>query len=673
MKIVYIVRTVSLLLFVAVIVSSASAQSSGYTFVSLHSFTGTGTDGADPRAGLIQGSDGNLYGTACRGGANGNGCVFKVTPAGAQTTLYSFSPLSYVSGYGVNADGAIPNAALVQGGDGNYYGTTSSGGASSCGTVFKMTPKGNLTTLHSFTLSEGLYPTSLILDGMGNFYGTTAGNTAWYGGIFKIPSSGTLTMLYTFNGYNGTGSNAPLVLGSDGNYYGISFGGNSYTNDYGTVFLMTPTGKLTTLYSFTNTNSSSPDGGLVQGSDGNFYGTTAGGLNTGDGPVFGGGTAFVITPSGNLTTLCSFPNGIAATSLMMGLDGDFYGTTVGSGNVGGTVFDLTSTNVPTTVHAFSSTDGANPNGPLIQDSFGSFYGTTSGGASGNGTVFKLIPSGASTYVLWNNSGQASLWKNMSPNGPITTVSFGPYSGWTPTALSTDTSGNAYILWTSTTGAASVWKVSSSLTLSTSQSFGPYPGWIAKSLAVGPDGHVHVLWNHTSDNEASIFNIVLGSSYTAKAYGPYKAWQAQQLAMDANNNTKILWSDASASEASVWSITVSGSVTSQTIGPFAGSQAQCLAVGPDNMPRVLWTNTSTNTGLLWQIMSGGSTITWPFGPYSGWLAIDLSVNSVGDCDLIWTNTRSDQAALWFKDSTGSYASMSYGPYSGWKAIAIAPGQ
>ncbi len=230
----------------------------------------------------MQGSDGNFYGTAVVGGANGAGTVFKITPGGTLITLYSF---------GVS-DGQSPYGGLVQGSDGNFYGTTEFGGANNGnGTVFKITPRGTLTSLYSFAGSDGANPHAGLVQGSdGNFYGTTEfGGTGQCanrcGTVFKITPSGTLTTLYDFAGSDGFKPQAGLVQGSDGNFYGTTTGGGA-NNGKGTVFKITPSGTLTTLYSFAGSDGAFPQAGLVQGSDGNFYGTTAGGGANFAGTVF---------------------------------------------------------------------------------------------------------------------------------------------------------------------------------------------------------------------------------------------------------------------------------------------------------------------------------------------------------------------------------------------------
>jgi uncharacterized repeat protein (TIGR03803 family) len=306
-----------------------------FNFRTVHQFDNT--DGYFPAAGLVQATDGNLYGTTESGGVIGQGTVFKVTTSGAVTRVRSFCYC---------ADGENPQAALIQATDGNLYGTT----PFPSGTIFKITLSGTETVLSG---ANAQITAPLVQGTDGNFYGTVNnGGPNIEGTIFKITSSGTETTLYTFcttDCSDGKFPSAGLVQGIDGNFYGTTYyGGPNTCNNpshgsvsCGTVFKITPAGVLTTLHSFDSTDGGNPDSGLVQGTDGNFYGTTPyGGANgTND------GTIFKITPSGTLTTLYSFCS------------------------------------------QNNCTDGSQPNAALIQDTNGLFYGTTSWGGLGYGTVF----------------------------------------------------------------------------------------------------------------------------------------------------------------------------------------------------------------------------------------------------------------------------------------------
>ena len=288
------------------------------TFQLLYKFNGT-TKGGEPFAGLVQGSDGNFYGTTAKGGTSpacyaGCGTVFKITPGGVLTTLHSFNGL----------DGFEPQGTLVQGNDGNFYGTTGSGGTGRYGTVFKITPGGMLTTLASFDASNGSIPVGLVQGSDGNFYGTTAGNGGGdptTGTVFQITPDGSLTTLFSFSGPDGSGPFGSLVQGGDASFYGTTSEGGT-NGGWGTAFRITTNGMLTSLFSFNGTNGAVPHVALMQGSDGNFYGTTSnGGTGYGGTPGTGFGTIFrlalppvitAITSSNDTVTLTwsSFTNGI---------------------------------------------------------------------------------------------------------------------------------------------------------------------------------------------------------------------------------------------------------------------------------------------------------------------------------------------------------------------------
>ena len=397
----------------------------GYT--TLYSLPG---DGAYPSAGVVQGKDGNFYGTTANGGADGCGTVFNISTNGALTHLYSFGTIQDV--YGDALDGGWPVAGLVQGSDGNYYGTTSGAGTNGNGTVFKVSTNGALTTLYSFGGPNGLVQGSD--DSFYGTTGVGGSNGA--GTVFRISTSGALTTLYAFrsitnaNGdpLDGAYPNAALVQGSDGNYYGTTSSGG--TNDNGTVFKIGTSGALTSLYSFTGGNDgANPRAALVQGSDGYLYGTTSSGGTYTNQYGLGYGTVFKISPNGALTTLYAFGSITNAdgapldganpeAALVQASDGYFYGTTFGA-NVDyswnrlgqGTTFKISTNGALTTLYSFTGgNDGGGPNG-LVQGRDGDFYGTaSSGGAGGAGTVFRLtivpepqltiIPSGPYVILTW---------------------------------------------------------------------------------------------------------------------------------------------------------------------------------------------------------------------------------------------------------------------------------
>jgi uncharacterized repeat protein (TIGR03803 family) len=261
------------------------------TLTTLHVFDGS-DDLAFPYAGLVQANDGSFYGTAELGGRTGggpnHGGIFRTTAAGVETVAYGFCNEPYCP------DGSHPFAGLVQGTDGNFYGTTSAGGAGKGGTVFKVTPDLHLMRLHSFATTDGAYPyAGLIQATDGNFYGTTELGGANGGGtIFQITPNGALTTLYSFCAQadcaDGKTPVAGLTQATDGNLYGTTELGGA--NGAGTIFEIAPGNTLTTLYSFCAQTSCAdgekPLGGLFQATDGSLYGATSGGGTSNFGTIF---------------------------------------------------------------------------------------------------------------------------------------------------------------------------------------------------------------------------------------------------------------------------------------------------------------------------------------------------------------------------------------------------
>jgi uncharacterized repeat protein (TIGR03803 family) len=442
------------LLWAALLLLPAFGASAGAVLTSLFFFNGT--DGASPLAGLVQGSDGYFYGTTeFSGNTNlnyglGYGTVFKISPSGALTNLYDFGTVTNEDGDPL--DGLYPDARLVQGSDGYFYGTTQYGGNINLnggygfGTVFKISPSGAFSSLFSFTGGNGDEPGAALVQGSdGYFYGTTyiGGNISLNGGegwgtVFKINPSGAFTSLYSFNGIDGEGP-VGLVQGSDGYFYGTTqFGGNINLNGgygWGTVFKISPSGAFTSLFSFNGSNGGRPNG-LVQGSDGYFYGTTQeGGTSSSYYPNWRYGTVFKISPDGALTTLYDFgavtntdgaplDGAWPQAGLVHGSDGYFYGTTAVGGSTDyngsgaepygfGTLFQISLDGAFTSLFSFNGSNGRAPNG-LVQGSDSNFYGTTYvGGANNNGTVFRLtlteLPDLIATSLDWNtNEGESGL-------------------------------------------------------------------------------------------------------------------------------------------------------------------------------------------------------------------------------------------------------------------------
>jgi len=367
------------------------------TYTKLYGFARNSTDGSQPYAALVEGGDKWLYGTTSTGGLNDLGSVFKINPleineeGEGYVQLHSFS--------GTSNNGVNPYAPLIQGADGNFYGTTYAGGVNYLGSIFNITSTGRFNLMHNFfgTPNDGAHPYAAISQGQdGDFYGTTfKGGFSNFGSIFKITSSNMFTLMHRFMGGFSDGARpyfAALIQGRDNFFHGTALAGGSHNN--GVVYKMALNGEINVVYSFTK--GVYPCSGLIQDKRNIFYGTTTAGGDHGLGAIF------KITPDGTYTTLYSFSNTLADGSnpyaaLVQGNDGNFYGTTYAGGEADlGTIFKITPNGVLRTLYHFTSTpnDGANPYAALIQAKDGNFYGTTYAGGKHNlGTIFMITPAG----------------------------------------------------------------------------------------------------------------------------------------------------------------------------------------------------------------------------------------------------------------------------------------
>ncbi len=366
----------SQVLAVVIIIVAASTTVYAQTYTDLYNLGSNSGDPANPGwIGLFtQGRDGNLYSTATDGGLNAVGAAFKLTPSGTMTA-WSFDSNG--------SDSYYPYSGLTLGTDGNFYGTTYAGGSAGAGTVFKVTASGKITTLYSFGGFNCCAYAAPIQGLDGNYYGTTSdGGGEVFGTVYKMTPSGKVTFIYTFGGT--VRYPMALTLGTDGNFYG-TFNGGEGTSQYGGVFKITPGGKFTVLYNFTGTpDGQTPKGAIIQASDGNFYGTTAaGGAN-------GFGSIYKMTPAGALTILHSFSedDGLGIhplAGLVQATDGKFYGVAA-SNTSSGVLFQITSTGKYKVLVNLTNTSGkfpgANPQVALFQNTNGTLYGDTYGGGTG---------------------------------------------------------------------------------------------------------------------------------------------------------------------------------------------------------------------------------------------------------------------------------------------------
>jgi uncharacterized repeat protein (TIGR03803 family) len=369
---------------------AATRPALAQTYNVLYTFTG-GTDGGAPFATLISDSSGNFYGTTKQGGDPSCSCgvVFKMDSTGAETVLHTF----------VGTDGSTPLAPLTLDSQGNLYGTTSTGGAGAHGVVFKLESSGTYKILHAFTGTiDGGDPQGVTLDGSGNIYGVSNSggpnnsNNCNFGcgTLWKLSPPGKLTILHNFAG--GTDGYAPVglvYLDSQGTLYGATTYGGSANNN-GTVYAYTRNGVYSLNVLTGPPGPSHPQGGFIRDASGNFY-NSAGGGTIGDGSVFRMNAALNITGTFSFTgTNGQNPNG----GLILDSAGNVYGTTYDGGSSGwGAVFEISSTS-ESVLHSFDlPADGQNPAAGMTMDSLGNLYGTTfhGGGTSNYGVVFEITP------------------------------------------------------------------------------------------------------------------------------------------------------------------------------------------------------------------------------------------------------------------------------------------
>lgn len=379
-------------MMIVILVGAASSQTS--KFKVLHAFS-SGTDGETPQAGLVLDAQGNLYGTTEDGGTFGEGTVFKIDSAGNETILHNFN---------VRTDGGYPFGPVILDNARNIYGTTTEGGPAGSGTVFELNINGKEAILHAFAASssDGSFPIAgLVRDSAGNLYGTTSGGgSSTWGTVFRVDATGAETVLHSFAGFpDGQLPWAGLTLDAHGNLYGVTISGGS--RGYGALFGLNMQGVESVIASFTILTGDSPSGTLVEDGTGNLYGTTAYNGAHSRGTVFKFDTATRVE-----TTLYNFgasgnsDGATPAAGLVRDTAGNLYGTTqVGGSKRCGVVFKIDSTGRETILHTFTGgSDGCVPVGALAIDQGGNLYGTASSGgdltcqgSAGCGTVFKIAP------------------------------------------------------------------------------------------------------------------------------------------------------------------------------------------------------------------------------------------------------------------------------------------
>jgi uncharacterized repeat protein (TIGR03803 family) len=391
------------ILALTLLVTASSAQ----TFSVFYSFNFT--DGSGPNGGLILDSAGNFYGTTQFGGSSNRGIIFKLSPTGQETVLYTFTG---------KTDGGIPIGRLIRDSQGNLYGITSLGGdpTCSCGTVFQLTPTGSLNTLHAFlggadgSQNQGQAELGLVMVN-GNLYGSASfggvsgcDGSLGCGVLFEVTLAGVETVLYRFTGQADGAFPQDLINDAAGNIYGET-GGSYMANNGGTIFKLDTAGNLTTLYTFPEgAKGTSPRWGLIRTGNGTFYGVTQFGGNTTSCAIgtVGCGVAFSVNAQGVERVLHTFGNqagdGEEPSGSLLDDAGNGYATTFYGGTVNGTctfgcgvVAQEDAHGTYSVIYSFTGADdGYNPAGPLAKDRSGNIYGAASNGGSGaNGVIYKI--------------------------------------------------------------------------------------------------------------------------------------------------------------------------------------------------------------------------------------------------------------------------------------------
>jgi uncharacterized repeat protein (TIGR03803 family) len=375
-------RSLILALSGVIVLTLAAQALFAQTETVLASFNGT--DGSLPGPRLTVDSEGNLYGSTV-GNYPGIGSIFQLTPTGTLNVLYSFPD---------SEQRLFTTGKLLLDSHGNLYGVDQTGGASGDGSIFRLTPSGVFTVLYSFTgKSDGAYPNGVISDSQGNFYGTTnMGGAFGQGTVFQFTPGHGVKALYSFTGGSDGGEpfDAALYRDPQGNLYGTTMYDGGIIS-FGVVFEVTPQGSESVLHTFLGgSDGGHPKGSLIADSEGNLYGTTSSGEH------LSGGTVFRITPSGVMTELHTFsgsdgydPN----AGLAIDAQGNLYGTTFSGGTSNdGVVFEIASAGGESVLFNFSGSDGSTPYSGVIINQQDVLFGTTGfGGAFNQGTIFQVKP------------------------------------------------------------------------------------------------------------------------------------------------------------------------------------------------------------------------------------------------------------------------------------------
>jgi uncharacterized repeat protein (TIGR03803 family) len=650
----------------------------------------SGANGDFPRGGLAMDGAGNLYGTTrYDGNCSTCGIIYKLVPPSDGSSTWTYSVLH---DFELDDGGGIDPSTPLTYFKGVLYGTAQGGGdqACGCGTVFSITPGGKYTLLHTFDPSDesqGATPTGgLLIASDGTMYGTTSTGGANDSGIvYKLSTSGGgFQILKSFDNYQGNptaGPSGELIFGKDGAIYGTTYGGGLY--DQGVIFRMTTGGSYLVLYNFKGVNQpgnssdgAQPEGRLALGPDGTIYGTTGFG-----GSPSGYGTAWSIKQNGSTWDykqlyIFGSPGNLPHSGLILGNDGDLYGTGAGGGNYqSGVIYRFlppATANGTWTYQLLHSFIGRDPNGddPTADLLYanGKFYGTNLTGGDitdcpsapgGCGTVFMFSPTitphdfngdALSDVLFRQNTGKVVVWEMNGAQVKSYVNSDTAATSW-QVAGSGDFDGDGFadILWRNSNGQVAVWlmnggKVKSSKTVGSASS-----DW--KIVGTGDfdgDGKTDILWHQTSTGKVAIWkmNGTNAPTFLNPGYATTD-WQVAGVGdFDGDGTADIVWRNTNGHVA-VWlmqdgkikkTATVGTATSAWTIagtGDFDGDGRDDILLHNSNGQVAIWLMNGTQVKSY--VNSATATTDWQ-------IATTGDIDGDGKADIVWRNTNG-KVAVW----------------------------
>jgi uncharacterized repeat protein (TIGR03803 family) len=508
---------------VVVIFAGAAVPAHAQTPTTLHSFLNGSTDACGPENNIVQGRDGNMYGLGVNCGTSGAGAVYKISPTGTESVVYSF-PGTFANCF----------SGLTIGSDGNFYGTCFSTPGGN-GAIFQLTPAGVFTDKHDFNGGSGdtepVYAPIQATDG--NYYGTTGDYPFTCGNIYKLTSAGTYTSLHTFSGSD-CGPASSLFQASDGNLYGTLYSCAISPSGGGCVYKISTAGVFKEIYGFASTGLN-PCTGVIQAKNGNLYGATNQGGTNGSGGIYKLTTAGVFTDLHDFNNTtdadCGYSVGRTTVNLLQVTDGNFYGVNgYGGPNGAGSIYKLTSANVFTPfLFPNPTVDGNFPLTTLLQNTNGLVYGATeSGGPTSCNPcqgIFFSVATGDAAFVNLEPTQKTGLVGSsvgMFGQGfsSSSVVKFGGVA-----SISVTLSGTTYLTAKVPVGAktGAVTVTTGSTTLTSPQtfkvkpkitSFSPSSGTIGTLVTINGSGLIQATSVKFGTVKATTFTVVSDSEVTA---------------------------------------------------------------------------------------------------------------------------------------------------------------